>query len=198
MDTLSTIFSSVNVQRARVFRLEVSAPWGFHSTHGSNIRFVLVLRGFAVVQTQASAEPLSLQSGDLFVLLDDSKFSFADDAMSSSISCEGLEELKVGNTVQFGGGGAPTALMAGHFAVDRAGTQAIFTILPTFLHFHLDERRQQSFHSVMNLLSLETEQPGLASQEMTNRLCEMLFIHAVRTYSSDQSNGYRSPNRKDN
>jgi AraC-like DNA-binding protein len=191
MDTLSAIFSSVNVQQARVYRVEATAPWGFHSAHGSNIRFVLVLRGAAVLQTQFRSRPLSLQNGDLFILFDDSNFSFADEVNSSSVSCEALEHLKVGNTVQIGGGGVEATLMAGHFAVDRAGAQAIFKSLPTFLHLQLDQKRGHSFRSVLDLLSLETERPGLASEEMINRLCEMLFIHAIRAYTSEQNHGYR-------
>jgi AraC-like DNA-binding protein len=190
MDTLSAIFSSVNVQQARTYRIEATAPWGFHSTHGSNIRFVLGLRGAAVVLTQFRSLPLSLCEWDLFILFDDSTFSFADEVNSSSVSCEALEHLKVGNTVRFGGGGAQTTLMAGHFAVDRAEAQAIFKILPTFLHLQLDQKRGRSFHSVLELLSLETERPGLASQEMINRLCEMLFIHAIRAYTSEQDHVY--------
>jgi AraC-like DNA-binding protein len=191
MDPLSAIFSSVNVQQARTYRVEASAPWGFHSTHGSNIRFVLVLRGDAVLQTRFRSQPLSLRNGNLFILFDDSNFSFADEVNSSSVSCEALESLKVGNTVRFGGGGVQTTLMAGHFAVDRAEAQTIFNILPTFLHLQLDERRGHSFQSVLELLSLETERPGLASQEMIDRLCEMLFIHAIRAYTSEQDHGYR-------
>jgi AraC-like DNA-binding protein len=191
MDPLSAIFSSVNVQLARVYRIEATAPWGFHSTHGSNIRFVLVLRGAAVLQTQFRLAPLSLRNGDLFILLDDSNFSFADAVNTRSISCEALEDLRVGNTVRFGGGGIDTTLMAGHFAVNRAEAQAIFKVLPTFLHLRLDEKRGHSFHSVLELLSLETDRPELASQEMINRLCEMLFLHAIRAYASEQDNGYR-------
>src|ERR1035438_2666141 len=148
MDTLSAIFSSVNVQQARTYRVEATAPWGFHSTHGSNIRFVLVLGGAAALQTQFRSQPLSLRNGDLFILFDDSNFSFADEVNSSSVSCEALESLKVGNTVRFGGGGVQTTLMAGHFAVDRAAARAIFKILPTFLHLQLDEKRRHSFQSV--------------------------------------------------
>jgi AraC-like DNA-binding protein len=151
----------------------------------------LVLRGAAVIQAQLRSQPLLLRKGDLFILFDAATFSFADEVNSSSISCEALENLKVGNTVRSGGGGVQTTLMVGHFAVDRAEAQAIFTTLPTFLHLQLDEKRRHSFHSVMELLSLETERPGLASEEMINRLCEMLFIHAVRAYASEQNHGYR-------
>ena len=184
MDPLSAIFSSMSVQQALVDRLEVTAPWGFRSTFGPEIRFILVLRGSALLQTTSRSEPLSLRSGDLFILFG-GDFSLADDATSRRSDCEQLEFLRSGSVIRFGGGGVPTTLVAGRFVVDQEEARPILKALPGSLHLQLDQKRTHSFQSVMELISLETEQPGLASKEMINRLCEMLFIHAVRAYTQD-------------
>ena len=184
MDPLSAIFSSMSVQQALVDRLEVTAPWGFRSTLGPEIRFILMLRGSALLQTTSRPEPLSLRSGDLFILFG-GDFSLADDAISRCANCEHLEFLRSGNVIRFGGGGVPATLVAGRFVIDQVEARPILEALPDSLHLQLDQKRTHSFQSVMELISLETEQPGLASEEMINRLCEMLFIHAVRAYTQD-------------
>ena len=185
------MLSSINVQRAIVRRVELTAPWGLRSTGGSDIRFILVLQGTAILKTHSRSQPLSLRSGDLFIMFGDSEFSIGDEVKSLLVPCETVEQLKVGNTVGFGGGGVQTTLMTGRFAVERAEAQPIVKILPTLLHLQLDEKRCHSFQSVLELISLETERPGLASQEIIDRLCAMLFVHAIRAYINDHDRGHR-------
>lgn len=190
VDPLSAIFSSLDVQRARVHRVEATAPWGFRSTRGSNVRFVLMLDGAAMLQMDSRAESLSLHSGDLFILFGNSDFSVVDEANSLLVPCETVEHLKVDNTLRFGGGGSETTSVIGRFSLDHFEDQPIFKALPSFLHLQLGKGRSYPFQSVLELISLETVQPGLASQEMIERLCEMLFIHAVRAYVNDQDHGH--------
>jgi AraC-like DNA-binding protein len=190
MDPLSAIFSSMNVQQALIDRIEVTAPWGIQSTCGPDIQFALVLRGSAILQTKSSPQPLSLRGGDVFIMFGNSDYLLADQVRSEVIDCKALKELKVGNAIRFGGGGAPTTLVAGRFKIDQIDARPILKALPSFLHLQLDQKRSHSFHSVLELISFETEQPGLASEEMVNRLCEMLFIHAIRAYANEQDHGH--------
>ncbi|WP_263384564.1 AraC family transcriptional regulator [Granulicella arctica] len=184
MDPLSAIFSSMSVQQALVDRLEVTAPWGFHSTSGPEIRFILMLRGSAVLETKSLSQPLSLRGGDLFILFG-GDYSLANEASSQRVHCEALVFTRIGSVIQFGGGGVPTTLAAGRFVIDQVKAGPILKVLPASIHLQLDQKRTHSFQSVMELISLETEHPGLASEEMINRLCEMLFIHAIRAYTQD-------------
>jgi transcriptional regulator GlxA family with amidase domain len=91
---------------------------------------------------------------------------------------------------RFGGGGVLTTLVAGRFVIDQVEIRPILKALPPFLHLQLDQKRNHALHAVLQLISLETEQPGLASDEMISRLCEMLVIHAIRVYAADQSGNH--------
>lgn len=84
---------------------------------------------------------------------------------------------------RFDGGGSPTTLFLGRFKIDRKEVEPILHVLPGFLHLKLDARRAHSFQSVLDLLVLETEQPGLAPEAVIGRLCEMLFIHTIRVHA---------------
>lgn len=107
MDPLSAIFSSMNVQEALINSAEVTAPWGFRVTRGPYIRFVLVLRGSAILYANSLPQPLSLRSGDLFIHFVDSDYYLADQVGSKVIDCKATEGLKVGNAIRSGGGCRP-------------------------------------------------------------------------------------------
>jgi AraC-like DNA-binding protein len=189
MDPLAEIVSSMNVRKALFDRVEVTAPWGFHSTCGPEIKFALILRGAGILKTRSLPAPLSLSGGDVFIMFDDSEYSISDSLRSKLIDCSALKDLKIGDTIQFGGGGSPTTLIVGRFEIDPMDAKPILKALPSFLHLHLNQNRTHSFQSVLELLSLETEQPGLASEAMINRLCELLFIHAIRAHTLENHQG---------
>lgn len=56
--------------------------------------------------------------------------------------------------------------------------------LPPLLHLKLNQHRSLAFQSVLEMLAVETESPGLGSEAVVNRLFELLFVHAIRAYSA--------------
>jgi len=193
MDPLTEIFNSMNIKRAIFDKIEVTAPWGFRSTCAPEIKFALMLNGSGVMKIQSSKNLIPLSGGDVLIILDDSEFSISDKASSRMIDCADFKKYKVGNIIQFGGGGSLTTFVIGRFEISQPDAKPILDVLPKFLHFKLNKNRTHSFQSVLELLALETEQPGLASESMINRLCEMLFIHAIRVYTneiSQRNNGW--------
>jgi len=187
MDPLSAVFSSMDVQQALVDRLEVTAPWGFRSTPGPNIRLILIMSGSAVIQLKFEKQPIRLESGHLLILFEDVEFSLSDDTSSATADPSAFANCKAGNVWRFGGGGILTVLVAGRFVIDQREVRPILKVLPPFLHLQLDQERNHALYAVLQLISLEIKQPGLASGEMVDRLCEMLVIHAIRAYAADDS-----------
>ena len=184
MDPLAEVFSSSRIGKAIFTRLYATAPWGFISRRGAPVKFALVLRGGGILQTEAHPVPVQLSQGDIFIMLDDAPYSIVDDPASALLDCDFVETLRVGNVIRLGGGGETTAFISGQFEIDRLSAKPILNVLPKFLHLKADAGRTQAFQSVLELLATETEQPGLASESMVARLYEMLFIHAVRSYTS--------------
>ncbi|HTA77504.1 MAG TPA: AraC family transcriptional regulator [bacterium] len=189
MDPLTEIFSSMNIKRAIFDKIEMTAPWGFRSTCSPDIKFALVLNGSGVMKIQADKNLIPLSGGDVFIILDDSEFSISDKAGSKTIDCADFKKYKIGNIIQFGGGGSLTTFVVGRFEISQPDAKPILDVLPKFLHLKLNKNRTHSFQSVLELLALETEQPGLASESMINRFCEMLFIHAIRVHTNESPQG---------
>ncbi|MFZ6644162.1 AraC family transcriptional regulator [Undibacterium sp. TJN25] len=185
MDPLSEVFSSMRVTAAVSTRLEATAPWGWRSAGepDSRITFVLVQRGEAVLSAKSHAAPIRLLAGDVFILFDEDPYTMMDDPASAVVDCSVVEEHRIGNVIQFGGGGVPTTFISGSFAVDHLEAKPILSVLPKILHLKLEQVQSRAFQAVLELLSNELEQSGLAAEATIVRLYEILFVYAIRAYA---------------
>ena len=184
MDPLSDILAGMRIRKALFTRLDASAPWGFASAGDPVVKFVLVVRGSAILTTASRPEPIALRGGDVFIMVDDEPYRLYDHENSLMIDCVEVEKLRVGNRIAVGGGGAVTTFISGSFELDAKEAKPLLDALPRLLHLKLDQNRSLAFQSVLELLAVETEGPSLGSEAVVSRLFELLFVHAVRAYSS--------------
>jgi AraC-like DNA-binding protein len=182
MDPLTDILTGLSIRTASYTRLDATAPWGLHSPGERGINFVLVLRGSAIL-TVDGREPIALRGGDLFIMLDDTPYRLVDHEDSAMIACVDVEKLRVNNRIGIGGGGALTTFVGGAFEIDALAAQPLLKALPALLYLQLDMHRSLAFQSVLEMLALETESPGLGSAAVISRLFELLLVHAIRAYT---------------
>jgi AraC-like DNA-binding protein len=189
MDPLSEVFSSMRMQRVVSTRLEATAPWGWRSSGAdpNRVTFVLVLRGSGILSMKSEPKPVHLAGGDVFITFDGDPYTMTDDPKSQVVDCTYVERQRVGNVIQFGGGGTPTTFVSGSFSIDELQAKPILSVLPRFLHLRLEQSRSRAFQSILELLAMEVEQPGLASEATIARLYELLFVHAVRAYADTRT-----------
>jgi AraC-like DNA-binding protein len=184
MDPLSDILAGMRIRKALFTRLDASAPWGFASLGDPVVKFVLVVRGSAILTTASRPEPIALRGGDVFIMVDDEPYRLYDHESSLMIDCVEVEKLRVGNRIAVGGGGAVTTFISGFFELDAKEAKPLLDALPRLLHLKLDQNRSLAFQTVLELLAVETEGPGLGSEAVVSRLFELLFVHAIRAHSS--------------
>ncbi len=190
MDPLSDLFGSMSIQEAIYKRVEATAPWGvrYSGDAGPRIRFVLVVRGSALLRFKNSRRTFSLSPGDLFIfILSDEPFTMLDHPRSAIVHFSELRKLEVDSVIHYGGGGPLTTLVAGSFGMSTFGAPLISKILPRFLHLRLEENRSHAFQSVLDLLAAETARPGIASSRLISCLYESLFVYAIRAYASSSA-----------
>jgi len=190
MDPLSEVFGSMRIQEAIYKRLEATAPWGvrYSGDIGPRVRFMLVVRGSALLRFKNSRRTFSLSAGDLFIfILSDEPFTLVDHPRSAVVDSSELLKLEVDGVIHYGGGGPLTTLVAGSFGMSAFGAPIISTILPRFLHLRLEQDRSHAFQSVLDLLASETAQPGIASSRLIGCLYESLFVYAIRAYASSSA-----------
>jgi AraC-like DNA-binding protein len=190
MDPLSEVFGSMAIQQATYKRLEATAPWGvrYSGDIGPRVRFVLVVRGSALLKFKNSRRTISLSGGDLFIfILSDESFTLVDHQRSAVVDSSEVRKLEMDGVIHYGGGGPLTTLVSGSFGMSTFGAPLISTILPRFLHLRLEQNRSHAFQSVLDLLAAETAQPGIASSCLISRLYESLFVYAIRAYASSSA-----------
>ncbi|WP_012070194.1 AraC family transcriptional regulator [Marinomonas lutimaris] len=183
MDPLTDIITGLHIREANFTRMDASAPWGVKSNGEHGINFVLLVRGSAILTTPSSSEAIALSSGDVFLLMGDAPYQLFDHEKSTLIDCVEVERLRRGNSIEIGGGGSVTSFISASFDLHAIEAQPLLHVLPELLHLKLDQRRSLAFQSVIEMLALETESPGLGSEALVSRLFELLFVHAIRAYS---------------
>jgi AraC-like DNA-binding protein len=187
MDPLSEVFGSMRIQEAKYARLEATAPWGFRFSGGMGprVRFVLVVRGSALLKFKNHRQTISLSEGDVFIfILSDEPFTLMDHPRSAVVDSRNVRARGV---IHYGGGGPLTTLVAGSFGMSPLAAIPISTILPRFLHLRLEQNRSHAFQSVLDLLAEESAQPGMASSRLISCLYESLFVYAIRAYVSSSA-----------
>ena len=183
MDPLTDILAGLHIRSARFTRMDASAPWGVSSPSESGVNFVLLVRGSAILTTPEGQQQIALRGGDVFIKLDHTPYRLYDNENSTLIDCVEVERQRVGHYIEIGGGGAVSTFVSGAFELDALEARPLLQTLPPLLYLKLDQHRSVAFQSVLEMLAMETESPGLGSEAVVTRLFELLFVHAIRAYS---------------
>jgi AraC-like DNA-binding protein len=190
MDPLSEVFGSMSIQEAVYKRLEATAPWGvrYSGDTGPRIRFILVVRGSALLRFKSPRRTISLSAGDLFIsILSYEPFTLVDHPRSAVVDSSEVLKLEVDGVIHYGGGGPLTTLVCGAFGMSTLGAPLISTFLPRLVHLRLEQNRSHAFQTVLDLLAAETGQPGIASSCLISSLYESMFVYAIRAYASSSA-----------
>ncbi len=172
----------MRIRKAGFTHLKAYGPWGVQSTGDPAVKFVLLVSGRAVLTTGSSPTPVTLQAGDVFIMLGGEPYRIYDREGSAMTVCADVDALRVGNRIEFGGDGPLTTFISGFFEVDPLDAKPLLGALPPLLHLKKEQQRTAAFQSVLELLAAEMESPRLGSEAAVARLFELLFIHAVRFF----------------
>jgi AraC-like DNA-binding protein len=180
MDPLDDVFAAMRVQSAVYARLETTAPWGIRFAAGQSARFGLVVSGGCRL-TLDGVEPVALAAGDCYVIVRGSTYTLQDAPRSPTQNCFDVIGNRVGNIIEFGGGGSSAAsVITGWFVFDELGARPLMELMPVLLHARIDQNRTQLLQSTLQQLAMETANPGLGSGVVISRLADILFIEAIR------------------
>lgn len=180
MDPLADMFAAMHVRDALYARLEARAPWGVSLAAGQAARFGLVVRGRCRLEAEGHA--VEVREGDCFVLAHGSPYVLRDAPLTPTVSCWSVVRDRVGGVVELGGSGEPATLLCGWFQFDPAAARPLTDLLPPLIHVRMDASRSRALEGTLQLLAMETLQPGLGSGLVVSRLADILFVQAVRAH----------------
>jgi AraC-like DNA-binding protein len=106
-----------------------------------------------------------------------------DDPLTPTVSCRSLVAHARTGVVELGTGeGEGVTLLCGWFHFDANAMGPLAHLLPPLLHVKMDCSRAEAIQGTMQLLTLETLQPGMGSGLVAGRLADVLLVQAVRAH----------------
>lgn len=182
MDPLHDLFATLHVRSALYARIEGRGAWGVAKTGGDTARYGLVTRGRCRLEMQGE-HPLQLEAGDCFLVPHGTPYVLRDDALTPTVSCRSLMPQARTGLVELGAGsGAGATLLCGWFHFDAEAMRPLAHLLPPLVHVRMDSSRAEAIQGTLQLLALETLDPGLGSGLVVARLADVLLVQAVRAH----------------
>lgn len=183
-DPVSELLRAVRVRSTVYCRSVMRAPWGFGVEAHGNPAFHLVTSGRAWLQIDGAPDQEELAPGDLVVLPAGPRHWLRDDPRSPTRELEDIlasSPPDAHHRLRHGGGGAPTRLLCGGFALDGAGSHPILDSLPPQLIVRGSHGRPVPWlAATISLLSVEASSNAPGAAEVVARLADSLLTQALR------------------
>jgi AraC-like DNA-binding protein len=182
MDPLDELFAAMRVHSALYARLEAGAPWGLSLAGGEAARFGMVVRGGCLLEVPGR-ETITLAAGDCYVLPHGTPYLLRDAPRTPTVSCASVVRDRIGGVVRLGAEGPRATVLCGWFLFDKIAARPLLDVLPDLIHMRMDTARAQAVQATLQLLAMETGEPGLGSSLVVSRLADILFVQAVRSHA---------------
>jgi AraC-like DNA-binding protein len=180
----------IRLQSAVAFWPEFRAPWGV-SVERDWAVFHIVAQGDCWLQVRGIAEPVRLSEHD-FVVVTHGQFHTLCDQISRRV-VNFFDLVKANDAGRkgglcFPGDGAVTKLVCGGMLLENRRSNPLLSILPPVLHVKADKNCGRPLMRLMaQQIASELESGGIGSREVVNRLVDVLFLQAVRTYFEENA-----------
>jgi AraC-like DNA-binding protein len=163
-------------------RLEATAPWGLSFDSSAHAKFGMVVRGNCWLEVEGMAEAVPLTGGDCYLLPRVNAHSLRDHPHTPLRNFSEILARKRGDEFHYGGGGAPTTILAGRFTFDGPSAKPLTEILPPVILIKADESRNPALQTTLRLLTSELASPGPGSEVVVSRLADTVFVQAIRAH----------------
>lgn len=201
MDPLSDFFKTLQIAGGVNCRLEATAPWGIMNNMREGrspapffnrrdlspyelAHFGMIVRGECWLSVEGRADSLSLGAGDCFFIAPGSTYVLRDSLRTPPRSLSEIAPADGTNVVRYGGGGAPTTIIAGHFSFERLSVRHFTQLMPSLVLIKAHESYSASLRTCLQLLDTEMTEQAPGSEIVANRLAEVLFVQIIRTHIS--------------
>jgi AraC-like DNA-binding protein len=168
-------------------KLEVTAPWGLAFDASAYAKFGMVVRGNCCLETEGLADAIPLTGGDCYLLPRAVGHSLRDHPHTAARNFAEVLPQRQGDEIHYGGGGAPTTILAGKFTFDGPSAKPLTEMLPPVILVRADESRNPALQATLRLMTAELASPGPGSRVIVSRLADTFFVQAIRAYLDSTS-----------
>jgi AraC-like DNA-binding protein len=190
MDVLTDALRSLQSHTEVYGRLDLSAPWGVKLDFGERATgggfFHAVARGGCWIEIER--KQLALAPGDWVFILGATPHVLRDSPKTRARPLGDVyaeQGANCGGVLRHGGGGLQTTLVSFSFGFVGGWLNPVLATLPRLLHVKADSVLSTRWvESTVQLLSSEMETGRPGHEIVATRLADVLFIHALRTYTA--------------
>lgn len=188
-DAMTDVLGHLGLRSRVVCRTEFGRPWLMPIASGELAHFHIVERGVARFQLEGAPSPLLLSAGDLLLVTRRQAYSLRDPQPHRNPYTLEMPLPDPDGRCGFlrvGGGAPSTSFLCGAFIFSHAD-HPLLSMLPRFMCLHSGKHSREILtrSTIKSLIAEVTHmQPG--SETVISRLLDLLFIHALRTWLSQQ------------
>jgi AraC-like DNA-binding protein len=190
---LDSLLKSFRLESAIQSRAELGEPWGVAFPGGAGMgKFHFVESGRGVLRLP-HREPIEIQAGDFLVVMSDESYAIHD--VKGTTPVDLFELLKgarllcaSGLNYHFGGDGERTSVISGKFRFQDWQTHPLWRAMPPLILIRGEDGRGVDWlETTLAFLACESTsgRPGAAA--VLDRLCDVLFIQALRGWVGQDS-----------
>ena len=183
-DALSDVLSTLQMRGSLYFRTDLRSPWGLEvPENAGTIRFHILVRGEAWIEAQATS--VRLERGDLVLVPHGAAHLLRDTPTRPTVPLATvLDETAYDGTsdLRYGGDGASTVLVCGHFAFDDELLHPLLEGLPPLLHLRAADGSDFLWlDAATRAVGVETDRrlPGWAA--VVDHVSAILLVQALRS-----------------
>ncbi len=193
MDVLTDVLRTVRMRNVLHGRLELTAPWGARLEAIGHPFFYVISRGACWFEVEGIVDPFRIDGGD-FVLLTRGQAHVARDApRTRAIPLTRILETRPKDgtdLLTYGGGGALTSMVCGHFVLEAGGWNPLLESLPPVIHVRgEDVAAVQWLDATLRFVTSEAAAGRPGSTAVLSCLADILFIQAARAHLTRPGNG---------
>jgi AraC-like DNA-binding protein len=189
-DVLTQVLEAVHLGSALSARTMLGAPWALHfGEAGRRAGFHVVTSGRCWASLDSTGEQVPVGPGDVVVFPHGTGHTLADPPGTPAVEFgEVVADLAPGERVSppCGGGGDSTTLLCGAYSFSADGANPLLRGLPHLLHVPADRTRGSALQAAIELLDAEAGALDSGSALVVDRLVDLLFVYALRTWLRQQ------------
>src|SRR6266508_4078849 len=196
-DVLTDVLRTVHIQGTLYCRSKMSVPWGLRVTHRDTASFHVITGGQCCLDGEGVVTGLQLNSGELVILPHGHAHVMRNPPNTPATKIEDLDDLVAKlapdkhGMLRYGRGAAATTLVCGGFQLAGRLTNPLLAALPPFLHIrNIDNRLVPWLQATVEWVEAEASANRAGAETVIARLSEILFIQAMRAFTSTNSDGH--------
>ena len=183
IDVLAKTLEALRLRGTVYFKADFCAPWGMAVPAGKVAAFHVVAEGACWLR-MSGAEPLRLDAGDILLFPHGLAHELVHKAGAQARPATELLSQPRGHSTRphYGGEGAVTTLVCGHFEYDHHALHPLFQTLPV-VHIATGEEEQAAWlATAARLAAAESSLQQHGASVVVDRLAEALLLQTLRLF----------------